>query len=173
MPAALVDPAPLIWRIVGILRAAGWYALAPFLIYSILAAFKVQDKGERQEMLWFAGVALVWVVVSSFRAGGSQWDNPRYRTILLPWMALLAGWAYTWARARLDPWLVRILAVEGIFLLFFTEWYFSRYTRLIPRPPFWVVTGLIVIFSLGVVVGGWLRDRSRSRRALTQPPEPL
>ena len=174
LPAALMDPAPLLWQVVGVLRAAGWYALAPFLIYSVLAAFKTEDKGERRVMLWFAIVALAWVVISSFRAGGSQWDNPRYRTILLPWMALLAGWAYAWAQAHKDPWLARILAVEGIFLLFFTEWYFSRYSNnLIPRLPFGVMVGLIVVLSLGVVVGGWFWDRSRGQRSLTQPPEPL
>ena len=35
LPAVLVDPAPIVWKTIGILRAGGWYALAPFLLYAI------------------------------------------------------------------------------------------------------------------------------------------
>lgn len=172
LPAALVDPAPFIWQSIGILRAAGWYALAPFLVYSLFAAWKAQNTLDRRVLLWFWVITMVWVLVSSYRTGGSQWDNPRYRTMLLPWMALLAGWSYGWARAHRDPWLWRCLAVEGIFLLFFSEWYVSRYTQLIPRLPFGVMVAVIVILTLAVIVGGWVSDRFR-RRSLTQPPDPL
>jgi hypothetical protein len=174
LPAAFLDPAPLIWQVIGVLRALGWYALAPFLIYSVLAALRSQgvtlrpqDVADRRILLWFSIVAVVWVVISSYRAGGSQWDNPRYRTMLLPWMAFLAGWSYTWARTRRDPWLLRFLAVEGVFLLFFSEWYVSRYTKLIPRLPFTVMVVVIIVLSLAILLGGWAWDRFRPKRSLT------
>ena len=38
LPAAFVEPTTLIWRIIAILRALGWYALLPVLILSFVAA---------------------------------------------------------------------------------------------------------------------------------------
>jgi hypothetical protein len=68
-----------------------------------------------------------WVLVVSIRGGGDMTDNPRYRVLFLVWMALVAAWAVPYALARRDPWFWRWLLVEGIFLGFFTQWYFSRY----------------------------------------------
>ena len=101
-------------------------------------------------------------------AGGDQWDNPRYRTWLLPWAALLAGWAWMRSRIHHDPWLRRILLVEGLFVLLFTEWYLSRYFPIFRRLNFWVMVGVIVAGSALILVGGWLRDR----RGVRQPPAP-
>jgi len=60
-------------------------------------------------------------------AGADQWDNPRYRAILLVWQVILAAWALQWARSRKDAWLWRWLAVEVVFVGMFTEWYLGRY----------------------------------------------
>ena len=38
LPAAIVEPTTLIWKIIGILRALGWYAMLPALILSFVAA---------------------------------------------------------------------------------------------------------------------------------------
>ena len=50
-------------------------------------------------------------MVAALNAGGDQWDNPRYRAILLVWQVILAAWAWEWARLRHDAWLWRWLAV--------------------------------------------------------------
>ena len=39
LPAAFVEPTTLIWKIIAILRALGWYALLPVLIMSFVAAY--------------------------------------------------------------------------------------------------------------------------------------
>ncbi len=168
LPAALADPAPPIWKVLIILRALGWYALLPLLSYGLLAAIRNAWKGKthglqadtgRWMIAWLALSVWVWVVTASARGGGDASDNPRYRVIFLAWQALLAGWAWEWGRQIASRWLGRVLAVEGIFLFFFTEWYFSRYTRLIPRMDFYVMIGTIVVLSGGVLVGGWVWDR--------------
>lgn len=164
LPAALADPATPLWRTIGSLRAAGWYALAPFLIYGLVSVWKAKESRERRLLILVAVVSWAWIVISAVRGGGDQWDNPRYRTILLPWIALLAAWAWRWAHTHRDAWLGRWLAVEGIFLIFFTEWYASRYTRLIPRLNFWVMVGTIVALSVAVLVGGWMWDQHRKSR---------
>lgn len=163
LPATIVDPAAWIWRILNILRAMGWYALAPLLLYGFFTAFKAPAGRERRVLLWLAAMSVLWILLSAARAGGDQWDNPRYRTLFLPWLALLAAWAWQFARRRHDPWLGRWLAVEGAFLLLFTNWYAVRYTGFglkLGLP----VTAVLVVLSAGLILGGgWLLDRRRSR----------
>ena len=120
LPAAFIEPTTLVWRIVAILRALGWYALMPLFFYGFFAAWNTPSKRERQTWLWLGIVVWVWLVLVSLRAGGDLWDNPRYRVILLAVQALFAGYAWSRWRAQRDVWLVRIYAVEGIFLIFFT-----------------------------------------------------
>jgi hypothetical protein len=163
LPAAVADPSPMLLRVMGSLRALGWYALAPFLVYALFTVWKVKADAERRLLVWAALAVWLWVVISSLRGGGDQWDNPRYRTIFLLWMALLAGWAYVWAREHRDAWLWRWLAVEGIFLLFFTDWYASRYYHIVASLNFWVMVALILILSTGVLVGGWIWDRRKKK----------
>ncbi len=159
LPAAVAAPAPWLWRILGIFRALGWYALLPFLLYAFFSVWREPDGKKKRWLVLALVVVWMWVLIASARAGGDQWDNPRYRTILLPWMAGLAGWGLAFARSHKDRWLPRWLVVEGIFLLFFTEWYISRYYPVIPRFDFLVMVGLIVILSAAVLLGGWFWDR--------------
>jgi hypothetical protein len=170
--AVFESVAPLLVRVVGVARSAGWYLLVPFLIYALFAVWQADDRRERRLLVWLALAMLFWVLLSSARAGGDQWDNPRYRTIFLPWLALLAGWGWAHARARKDAWLGRSALVFGIFTFFFAEWYLSRYTRLFHRFDFFVMVAIIIALSLVVIVAGVLIDR-RKRRGLTQPPESL
>lgn len=163
LPAAIVDPAPLIWRLVGIVRGLGWYGLIPFLIYGLFTIWKIEDKKKRQLFIWLALAIWGWILLSSARAGGDQWDNPRYRMILLPWMCMLTAWGITWVIANKSRWLWRWLMVEGIFLLFFTHWYISRYTGIFKIIPFGLMVILIVGLSGVVMVGGWLLDRKRTK----------
>ena len=158
LPAAIAYPTLLIWKIIAIARALGWYLLVPFLFYSLFTVWKVGLKKERRILLWLMFFIVVWIVISSARAGGDQWDNPRYRMIFIPWMALLAAWSVRWAWEYKDIWLARWLVVEGIFLYYFTNWYFSRYFLVWRRLPFWKNVTRIVVLSAIVLGSGWLWD---------------
>lgn len=101
-----------------------------------------------------------WVVVSSMRAGGDLWDNPRYRFILLPFMALIVAWAVEYFRQTRSPWLWRWTAVISVFLIFFTNFYAYRYTGTLGVyiqfvPMVAMVAGLCVL----IPVGGLIADR--------------
>jgi 4-amino-4-deoxy-L-arabinose transferase-like glycosyltransferase len=158
LPAAIADPSNPIWKTIAITRAAGWYVLAPFLLYSPIALMRKLDRGERRRMLVMVLTLLLWIVISSLRAGGDDWDNPRYRIAFMPWLALAAPWALAKAREARDAWLARLIAVEMVFLLFFTNWYFSRYFNWFGRLPFWTMIAWIVGLSGLIVVGGIVWD---------------
>ncbi|MDY6874187.1 MAG: hypothetical protein SVR81_09525 [Chloroflexota bacterium] len=161
LPAAIAVPGPAIWKSISIFRALGWYTLLPLLVYATIRIWKAEPPVRKRWLGVFLMAALAWLLIASARAGGDQWDNPRYRTIFLPWMALLAGWGLDFAGRTKDRWLGRLLAVEGVFLLFFTEWYVSRYFPVIPRLEFELMVGLIVVLSLAILLGGWLWDRRK------------
>jgi len=164
LPAALVEPTTLTWRILGILRAAGWYALLPALLFAGLAGAGSGSARGRKVWLWLWAVAWTWVLFTALRGGGDQWDNPRYRTIFLPWMGLLAGWAWQWARERNNPWLGRVYALAAVFIGGFTLWYLGRYARWFGGLPFWYVVAGVVLLGAAIVAAGWWRDRSLTRR---------
>jgi hypothetical protein len=172
LPAAIADSdSNLFARVTGIVRSAGWYALAPFLVYALFTVWKEPDAGKRRRVIWLALTMVLWVLISSARGGGDATDNPRYRSLFLPWLALLAAWAVEWSLTRRDAWLWRWLAVEAIFLSFFSHWYLSRYYRLWARLEFWQVVACIVGFSALVLVGGWLLDRRKRLRAAAAESE--
>jgi len=164
LPAAFIEPTTLTWHLIGIARALGWYLLWPLLVYAFIAAWKNDKPRERKLIIWITVISWIWIILTALRAGGDQWDNPRYRTILLLWQALASGYAWTCFRLRTDSWLIRILLVEGIFLAFFTQWYLSRYFHLGNQIPFGWMVALIVTGSLIVLVGGALWDHWKSRR---------
>ena len=158
LPSALIEPTIPLWRIVGTLRAAGWYALLPLLVYGVIAAFKTDDPAQRRLWLWLVATVWVWILISALRGGGDQWDNPRYRAILLPWQALVAGYAWVfWLGAR-DRWLPRILVLELIFLSTFTIWYAGRYYSL-PVLNFWQYVVIVLLAGGGLLVADVLREQ--------------
>jgi hypothetical protein len=165
LPGSLFDPAPAIWMVVNNLRGLGWYALAPFLVYSLWAAIRASPAERRNQMIWLSLAVWAWILVSSINAGGDQWDNPRYRTIFLTFQALLAAWAWGWAVVHRDVWLRRLLMVEAVFVLFFIEWYASRYTRLFGRLYFWQMIASILILSALILLVGWIWDRRKKETA--------
>jgi hypothetical protein len=162
LPAAIADPAVWPMRVIGILRGLGWYALLPLLVYSLRPILKTPDRRERLAWLWLWLASGAWILLSSLRAGGDQWDNPRYRAILLLFQAALAARAVLSQRVLQDRWLGRVLAVEGVFLLFFGYWYIARYTHWAAgQVHIFVIMALIVVISGIIVVSGWLRDRRK------------
>jgi hypothetical protein len=170
LPATLIYPTKLIWRIIGILRAAGWYLLLPMLILSFVAATRpgrrpelVEGSGKtRSILLWLSLVVWIWILLSAVRAGGDLWDNPRYRTILLVWQAILAGYVWVWWRETRNAWFVRVWSCAFVFVLIFTQWYASRYMQYGFQLPFAVMVGLI-LGLWGMILGvGWWRDKLRA-----------
>ena len=160
LPAAFVEPTTLTLRLLGIFRALGWYALVPLMFYAPFAATR-SEAGEKRR-LWYWLIALVWIwsIVAALRGGADQWDNPRYRAILIVVQALVAGFAWV----NRDRWLARWILVEVVFLVFFTQWYASRYYQLGGQIPFGVMVAIIFAFAALILGGGWWRDRRRVRR---------
>jgi len=169
LPSALIEPTIPLWRVVGTLRAAGWYALLPLLVYGVLAAFKTGDPGQRRLWLWLELAVWLWILVSALRGGGDQWDNPRYRVILLPWQALVAGyalvfWLFPIGRVeRRDRWLPRIVGVELVFLVTFTIWYISRYDAL-PVLNFWGYVLIVLLVGGGLLVADVIHELKRRQK---------
>ena len=169
LPAAFIEPTTLTWKIIAILRAVGWYAILPLMIYGLIAAWRTPRGPERRVWLWIVGASWLWILICSIRAGGDQWDNPRYRLILFAFEALTAGYAWTWWRAHHDAWLPRIAAVEALAVLIFLQWYVSRYYHWGGQIPFFLMIGLIVLVSAAILGGGWLWDRrAASKSRLTR-----
>ena len=163
LPSVVGDPdAAAIMRVIGFLRAAGWYALAPFLVYGLTGALRAKEDARRLQLIWLSLAGWAWIIIAALNAGGDQWDNPRYRAILLAWQALLAAWAWSWARQRRDAWLYRWLAVEAVFVGMFTEWYASRYFPGLPHLDIWIMIAATLVITALILGGGWLWDRRRN-----------
>ena len=164
LPAIVGDPqAAWIMRIAGFLRSSGWYLLAPFLVYGLLAALRASQEIRRPQLLWLSGMIWLWIFTAALSAGGDQWDNPRYRTLLLTWEALVAAWALRWALLRKDVWLWCWLLVEAIFIVLFTAWYLARYYHSLPNLGIWMTLMIGLGLSLLILAGGWWWDRRQRR----------
>jgi len=163
LPAVVGDPdAAALMRLIGFLRAAGWYALAPLMVYALAGAWRSGSR--RGQLLWLAAALWGWAMLTALQGGGDQWDTPRYRVFLLPWMVLLSGWAWQWAIERRDPWLGRWLGVEAFFVLSFTEWYITRYIYQFAHLSLPVMIGLNLV-AAGLILGsGVLAGRLRKTR---------
>lgn len=166
LPGALFDSAQPLAHVVTTLRSLGWYAIAPLLVYAGLRVWKAQPANERRVIIWVLLFSAIWILVSSLRAGGDVWDNPRYRTIWLPWLAFLAAWVIDQHVQKPNPWLGRILIIEGIFLIVFSNFYLYR----IHLSPFRILFfPTIIIIAAGtalVIIWGVIADvRKRANKA--------
>lgn len=164
LPAALLDPARFIWNLISSLLGGGWYLVLPVFIYATFAVFKSDSSTEKRLLLWLVLINWSWLLVSSARAGGDQWDNPRYRTILLPLLAWVVAWAWEHARQHHFYWMNHIWGMEAVFLAFFTQWYASRYYQVIGRLPFTRMVILILALWVVILLGGVVRQRWSYRR---------
>lgn len=163
LPAAIVEPTTLIWKVIAILRALGWYVMLPVLTLSFVAASAERSEVKRKVFFWLSFVVWGWILFTSLRGGGDQWDNPRYRTILLVWEAILAGVVGVWWRETKNPWFLRVIAMEGVFLLIFGQWYASRYFHFGPQMTF--VQMMTVILGSWVMIFFWGVYSDRKNRA--------
>lgn len=161
LPAAIAAPSTTTWKVISILRAVGWYALLPLLVFSFFAAGSAGK--ERKIWFWIAAVCWFWILLAALRGGGDQWDNPRYRSILFLWQALLAAKAFLlWREKRLFSFW-QILAAELAFLLVFTQWYASRYFLVGGRLEFGQMVALIFGLWVLILVSGWILPAARRR----------
>lgn len=167
LPAALVDASKPIWQGIAIFRALGWYFVLPFILYAFFAVFKAKKEENRAGLIFLSIAFGVWVLISSLRGGGDQWDNPRYRVAFLPWMAILVGWVWQRIRSQKCPWFWRFLAVECVFILFFLNWYIHRQSDINTQMPFQVMIMLIVAISALILLGGVVWDLINRRRNST------
>ncbi|OGN74538.1 MAG: hypothetical protein A2X25_06560 [Chloroflexi bacterium GWB2_49_20] len=161
LPAAIFDPSTWIWQTVGILRSLGWYLLLPLLVFSLITILKSSVEDQKFTWLWFFVITWLWISISSLRAGGDQWDNPRYRVIFLIFQVLLAAKAWLYYQESRNPWFTRIVLIELVFTLLFVDWYATRFFPFIPRFSFTVMVLLIVSLAAIIVLGGWLLDRRK------------
>ena len=162
LPAILVAPTTIVWKVIGILRAVGWYTLFPALILSFVAASGSGGEKKRKLFLWLSLIVWVWILFTAMRGGGDQWDNPRYRLILFLWQAILVGNVWVWWRETRNAWFVRVIAMEVVFLAIFGEWYASRYFHVGLQLPFVYMVALIFgIWILIVGFGLWYDRRRR------------
>jgi hypothetical protein len=162
LPATLIHPTKLIWTIIGFLRGLGWYAILPLLILSFGAAAGSASRKERNLILWLSLLAWIWILLASLRGGADLYDNPRYRTILFLWQAILAGYVWVWWRETRSIWFNSVIACEIVFVLVFTQWYLSRYLHWGGQLPFAGMIGLI-LGLWGLIIGlGWWRSKVRA-----------
>jgi hypothetical protein len=168
LPAAIVAPTVPLWKAIYILRATGWYVLLPALIMSFEAAAVQKESQKRKNtersrsiILWLSLLIWTWILLSALRGGGDAWDNPRYRTILFVWQAILAGYVWVWWHETRNVWFTRVVLCEAAFLLVFTQWYASRYFHWGGQLPFAMMVALIAGLW-GIILGvGWWLDKKR------------
>jgi peptidoglycan/LPS O-acetylase OafA/YrhL len=161
LPATIFKPTKLIWQIIGLLRALGWYALLPLLILSFVAAAGQGSRKMRNLVLWLSLLVWTLILLASLRGGADLFDNPRYRTIFFVWQSILAGYVWIWWKETRNEWFTRVILMEVVFLLFFTQWYASRYFHWGGQIPFAVMVALILgLWAVILGVGLW-RDRRR------------
>jgi hypothetical protein len=161
LPATIVDPAAWFWKIFNIVRSLGWYILAFLLIYNSVVTFTRSTYPKQAVRIWFTLAVLAWILISAANAGGDMWDNPRYRSMFLVYQSLLTAWAIWWAQIKKDKWFWRWLAVEGVFVLAFLEWYVSRFFPALPHLSIWTMIVLTLLACGLILVGGWVWDHSK------------
>lgn len=159
LPAAVIEPTTLIWRIIAVLRALGWYVLLPALILSFVAGAGSKSASDRKLWLWLSVIVWGWVLMTALRGGGDQWDNPRYRAILLVWQAIVAGHVWVWWRETRTPWFGRVFAMEAVFVFVFGLWYVNRYYQIGFQLEFAYMVVIIPILWALILFGGWWKDR--------------
>lgn len=164
LPAILIAPTEIIWKVIGILRALGWYAVLPALILSFWAGTGSGAEKRRSILLWLSFVVWGWVLFTALRGGGDQWDNPRYRTILFMWQAILAGQVWVWWREMRNAWVGRVIAMEVIFVVVFAQWYANRYLYIGFQLPFAGMVALILGLWVLILAWGVWRDRIARRK---------
>jgi hypothetical protein len=158
LPPAFFEPTTLTWRVIAIGRALGWYAILPLLVYAPAAIRHLTEGGRRRVWSWLTIFSWAWILVCAVRAGGDQWDNPRYRLIFFGVEALIAAFAWFSWRDKRDPWFPRIVAAEIWCVVVFGQWYVARYYLIGVHLPIMVVLSLCIAGVVLLLGGGAIWD---------------
>jgi hypothetical protein len=163
LPAILIYPTTIVWKVIGILRAFGWYAMIPLMILSPLVGATFPDVKRRKVILWLSFIIIAWILFTALRGGGDQWDNPRYRNILFLWQSIVAGHVWLWWRETKNAWLQRVVLMELLLILVFGNWYLERYVYIGIELPFQQMVAIIL--GAWALIFGWgiLRDHQQHR----------
>ena len=164
LPPAFLEPTTFTWHLIAIFRALGWYLVLPLLVYAPMAMRRLKVGGERRVWMWLLGFSWAWIVICSIRAGGGQWDNPRYRLIFEGFQALVVAFAWLSWRQQRDSWLPRVVLAEIICLALFGEWYLARYYLIGIHLPILVVLSLSVAGVVLIILGGRVWDLVRRHK---------
>jgi len=165
LPAAIVEPSIPIWKFIGIVRSLGWFVVSPLFLYSFVFILRNKENSRRKEWIIFFCLIAFWILLSSLRAGGDMWDNPRYRLSLLVPISLLLGTSTSFAIQTKDHWLWRIFAGQLVLNGFFLQWYISRYTNIWGKLDFPVMVGLIILIY-ALILGQGIYWEIRKNRKL-------
>jgi len=147
LPAAVISSGIPIWKGIAIWRAFGWTFLLVFLLYVPIHALRESRK--QKFILLLSLIVWLMILISSYRGGGDEWDNPRYRAAFLGIQVLLVAWVLVEYWKKPDPWLIRVLIAFGIVIAWFIPWYLRRYT-----PLNWPIEDLFKTIGIGVVCAG-------------------
>ena len=142
LPAALVvtSEAP-IWQYIAIWRSAGWMVVLAFLGYGLVRSFRSTASWTRL----LAVCAWATLLAASYRGGGDQWDNPRYRATFLGLQIGLAALVWAEQRATRDPWFGRLLVALAWVVAWFVPYYLQRQYHI-----GWPITDLFKTFGMGL-----------------------
>jgi hypothetical protein len=168
LPAALADTSNPVWWTIAVFRAAGWTVLIPFLISATVIVF--QRRRWRELQAYLLVIVMVSALLAAMRASSLQWDNPRYRAVLLFAQVALAAWAWEESRRTHSPWLWRVALIEAVDLLLILGWYAGRYWGMPQIGLSRTLIGLVVL-TVGLLAGFIGSDLLRRRREgrLTPP----
>lgn len=167
LPAALADTGNAVWWAIAVFRALGWTVLIPFLLAA--GAVTLRRRKWRELTVYLLLAVAVSAVLAATRASSLQWDNPRYRALLLSVQVVLAGWAWLECRRVGNPWPKRIALLEAVDLGLILWWYAGRYWGMPQIGLSRTLVGLVVVTAglLGVFL---VRDIRRARAGRLTPP---
>jgi hypothetical protein len=143
LPAALFDQAALIWQGIAVWRSFGWALILPFLVSAPIVSWR--REGWRSPAVGLSILVWIGIFLSSYRGGGDQWDNPRYRVIWIGLQATLAAWVWMTLRMEKSPWLRRVLVGMGLILVWWVPWYLRRVAVFV-----WPIQNVFWTLGLGV-----------------------
>lgn len=158
LPAALADASNPVWWTIAVFRALGWTLLIPFLLGSALLVHRT--RGWKSIRGYLVIIVAVGAVVAATRASSLQWDNPRYRAVLLSAQMVLAAWTWLESKRIGDRWLMRIAWIEAADLALMLVWYAGRYWGLPQIGLARTLIGLVVV-TVGMLAAFLVSDRRR------------
>jgi hypothetical protein len=163
LPAALiVTSQSAVWPWITLWRALGWTVLLALLLYAPLRAWINKNTDRFTRILLV--IAWLTILLASYRGGGDQDDNPRYRAAFVGIQIALAAWAWVEQRRLADRTFRRVLIWLGLILAWMLPWYLRR-----EYPIYWPVVDLFKTLGLGVATAAlytlwdWVRRQPRAR----------